>query len=85
VVYQRTPFRVIPTRPEKPSLKLSLEKMPLFQGMNLVAAKEGAKILLEGKISPPSPLLVYWEVGRGCSVAHTPDWNGYWIGGVGQW
>ena len=59
--------------------------MPLFQGMNLVAAKEGAKILLEGEISPPSPLLVYWEVGRGCSVAHTPDWNGPWIGGVGQW
>jgi len=85
-VYQTTPFRVMPMRPEEPFIKaFPWRTMPLFQGMNLVAAKEGAEILLEGEISPPSSLLVYWEVGRGCSVAHTPDWNGYWIGGVGRW
>ena len=85
-IHQTTPYPAVPELPEEPFIRaFPWDSMPLFQGMNLVTAKAGAKTLLTGKLLSPAPLLVYWDIGKGSSVAHTPDWNGYWVGGVAAW
>jgi uncharacterized membrane protein len=85
-IHQTTPYSAAPNLPEEPFIKaFPWDTMPSFQGMNLVTTKAGAKMLLMGKLLSPAPLLVYWDIGQGSSVAHTPDWNGYWVGGVAAW
>jgi uncharacterized membrane protein len=85
-VHQRTGFGVQPLHPEEPfTTSLPWESMPFFQGMNLVGAKEGALVLLRAMLDSPYPVVVHWEIGEGSALAHTPDWNGYWVGGVTQW
>jgi hypothetical protein len=59
--------------------------MPFFQGMNLVGTKEGALVPLRAVLDSPYPVVVHWEIGEGSALAQTPDWNGYWVGGVTQW
>ncbi len=52
--------------------------MPVFHGMNIVKAKDGAKVLLRSDLKPYHPVVVYWEYGEGASLAHTPDWTPAW-------
>jgi len=56
--------------------------MPAFDGMNIVAPKQSSTVLLRSVPTalgdPEYPVLIYWEVGDGAAVAHTPDWNPGW-------
>lgn len=48
-----------------------------FLGMNMVQMRESAKEVMSAK-GYSWPLLVYWEVGRGSGIAHTPDLTPGW-------
>ncbi len=61
---------------------LPWDGMPPFNGMNIVTPKQSSIVLLWSVPTalgdPEYPVLIYWEVGKGASVAHTPDWNPGW-------
>jgi hypothetical protein len=46
--------------------------------MNVVTAREGSVRLLHADKQPNHPVLVYWEFGKGSTLAHTPDWTPSW-------
>ncbi len=49
-----------------------------FYGMNVVTMKQSAREVLKRSRPPMHPLLVYWDVGKGSAIAHTPDWAPGW-------
>lgn len=61
---------------------LPWDGMPTFGGMNIVVPKQSSIVLLRSVPTalgdPEYPVLIYWEVGKGGAVAHTPDWNPGW-------
>lgn len=56
-----------------------------FYGMNIVTLKQSAREVLRRSTGPRHPLLVYWEVGKGSGVAHTPDWAPGWGEDFTKW
>jgi len=75
----RNDFFVESKYPDDPFIKsLPWKTMPPFHGMNVVDPKEGAKILLNARISKKYPVLVYWNFGKGVGLAHMPDWTPAW-------
>ena len=75
----RTDFKVLVSQPDDPFIKsLPWKTMPFFHGMNVVTAKDGSKVLLKSDKEPYHPVLVYWEYGKGSTIAHTPDWTPAW-------
>jgi uncharacterized membrane protein len=76
--FEGTPFRAIPTEPPNDFLRsLPWETMPPYRGMNLATPKQGSRVLLQVE-GEGYPVLVFWETGKGASVAHTPDWTPAW-------
>jgi uncharacterized membrane protein len=76
--YEGTLFKAIPTEPPNDFLRsLPWETMPPYQGMNLADPKQGSRVLLQVD-GEGYPVLVFWETGKGASVAHTPDWTPAW-------
>lgn len=79
------PFRALPT--ETPSAfldSLPFEAMPYYTGMNVAKKKEGSQLLLRADVKD-YPVLIYWDVGEGSGLVHTPDWTPAWIGAVWEW
>lgn len=75
----RKDFKVLVSQPDDPFIKsLPWKTMPFFHGMNVVTAKDGSKVLLKSDKEPYDPVLVYWEYGKGSTIAHTPDWTPAW-------
>ena len=70
------PVPVDPNNPFCTSLDWSTAKP--FYGMNIVKTKQSAIEVLRPDRGIADPLLVYWDVGQGSGMAHTPDWAPGW-------
>ena len=78
-------FRALPI--DMPSAfldSLPLETLPYYTGMNLATRKEGSQLFLQADVRD-YPVLVFWEVGKGSGLVHTPDWTPAWAGAVWGW
>jgi uncharacterized membrane protein len=67
---------------------LPWEGAPPFSGFNTVQTKQGATELLLPEVTmgtSEGPLLVFWEVGEGASIANTPDLTYGWVSSFGDW
>ncbi len=72
-------FKAVPKIVDHPFAEsLPWQTMPGFTGMNFVEAKAGSVTILACDRDPWSPVLTYWETGRGSSLAHMPDWTPSW-------
>ncbi len=79
------PFKAFPAKIVSAFLdSIPWDSMPLYYGMNLATVKEGARLLLEADVEN-YPVLIYWEVGQGSGLVHTPDWTPAWVGAVWNW
>jgi len=73
------PFHPVPVDPEHPfCTSLDWSGVRPFYGMNVVKTKQPAVEVLRPDRFVSDPLLVYWEVGKGSGIAHTPDWAPGW-------
>ncbi len=79
------PFRALPTDTPSAFLdSLPFEKLPYYTGLNVAKRKEGTQLLLQADVRS-YPVLVFWEVGEGSGLVHTPDWTPAWAGAVWEW
>ena len=73
------PFYPVPVDPDHPfCTSLDWGTSRPFYGMNIVKTKQPAVEVLRPNRFVTDPLLVYWEVGEGSGIAHTPDWAPGW-------
>ncbi len=84
-------FRIQPTRPNPITDGLNWDSSPLIWSHNRPRAKDGATVLAvtsdETVTSDPKnePVLVYWDVGNGRTLAFVWDWGGNGNIGLYQW
>jgi hypothetical protein len=72
-------FYPVPVDPEHPfCTSLDWSGVRPFHGMNIVKTRQSAVEVLRPNRFITDPLLVYWEVGEGSGIAHTPDWAPGW-------
>ncbi len=50
-----------------------------YVDMNVAKVKQGARLYLKADVNN-LPVLVFWNYGKGASLAHTPDWTPSWVG-----
>jgi uncharacterized membrane protein len=63
---------------------LPWEAAPPFSGLNIVTTKKGASEILVTRRARRQ-ILLYWDFGKGSSLAHTPDLTTGWLGAFGEW
>ncbi len=84
-------FRILPTQPNPVTDGLPWENSPLIWNHNRPRAKDGAKVLAvtsdETVASDPKnePVLVYWDMENGRTLAFVWDWGGNGVTGLYLW
>jgi uncharacterized membrane protein len=84
-------FRILPSQPNPVTDGLPWEKSPLIWNHNRPRAKDGAKVLAvtsdETVAADPKnePVLVYWDIENGRTMAFVWDWGGNGVTGLYLW
>ena len=84
-------FRILPSQPNPVTDGLPWENSPLIWNHNRPRAKDGAKVLAvtsdETVAADPKsePVLVYWDIENGRTLAFVWDWGGNGITGLYLW
>lgn len=84
-------FRILPAKPNPITDGIRWNKMPLIWSHNRPSPKDGATILAvttdETVPTDPKndPILIYWDYGKGRSLAFIWDWGGNGLVGFYRW